>query len=70
MGRLTGRPVPAFANLSVFLVIRKPQLGKHRPDIKSDYYCFPEGMHLVFYKILDDGIDIIGVFHRSMDVEG
>lgn len=47
-----------------------PQLGKHRPDIKSGYYCFPEGMHLVFYKILDDGIDIIGVPHQSMDVEG
>lgn len=46
------------------------KLGKHRADIKSGYYCFPEGMHLIFYKILGQGIDIIGVPHRSMDVEG
>ena len=44
-----------------------PQLGKHRAEIKPDYYCFPEGMHLVFYKITRDGIDIIGVPHQSMD---
>ena len=44
-----------------------PQLGKQRAEIKPDYYCFPEGMHLVFYKITRDGIDIIGVPHQSMD---
>jgi len=25
-----------------------PLIGKTRNDIKSGYYCFPEGMHLVF----------------------
>jgi len=44
-----------------------PQLGKQRTDIKSRYYCFPEGMHLIFYKITRDGIDIIGIPHQSMD---
>lgn len=28
-----------------------PFLGKQRPDVKKGYYCFPEGMHLVFYKV-------------------
>lgn len=45
-----------------------PQLGKQRTDIKSGYYCFPEGMHLIFYKITRDGIDIIGIPHQSMDL--
>jgi len=44
-----------------------PQLGKQRAEIKPDYYCFPEGMHLIFYKITQDGIDIIGIPHQSMD---
>jgi toxin ParE1/3/4 len=44
-----------------------PQLGKQRADLKPGYYCFPEGMHLIFYKITRDGIDIIGVPHQSMD---
>jgi len=44
-----------------------PQLGKQRAEIKPGYYCFPEGMHLVFYTATRDGIDIIGIPHQSMD---
>ena len=44
------------------------QLGKQRPEIKPGYYCFPEGMHLIFYKVIRSGIDIIGIPHRSMDI--
>jgi len=42
-----------------------PLLGKQRDDIKKEYYCFPEGMHLVFYIIKDGQIEIIGVPHQS-----
>ncbi|HED18381.1 MAG TPA: type II toxin-antitoxin system RelE/ParE family toxin, partial [Gammaproteobacteria bacterium] len=44
-----------------------PQLGKQRAEIKPGYYCFPEGMHLIFYKITPDEIEIIGIPHQSMD---
>ena len=44
-----------------------PQLGKQRTEVKPGYYCFPEGMHLIFYKITQDGIDIIGIPHQSVD---
>ncbi len=44
-----------------------PQLGKQRAGIKPGYYCFPEGMHLIFYKITQDQIDIIGIPHQGMD---
>ena len=47
-----------------------PQLGKHRTDLKPGYYCFPEGMHLIFYTITQNGIDIIGVPHQNMDIVG
>jgi len=45
-----------------------PYAGKDREDIKSGYYCFPEGMDLVFYTMTETGIDIIGVPHQNMDV--
>ena len=45
-----------------------PLIGKKRDDIKTGYYCFPEGMHLVFYMLTKNGIDIIGIPHQSMDV--
>ena len=44
-----------------------PLIGKRRDDIKDGYYCFPEGMHLIFYTITKSGIDIIGIPHQSMD---
>ena len=44
------------------------RLGKQRPEVKPGYYCFPEGTHLVFYKITPSGIDIIGVPHQNMDI--
>ena len=40
-----------------------PYSGRKRDDIKTGYYCFPEGMHLIFYTIHNDQIDIIGVPH-------
>ena len=47
---------------------RNPYIGKDREDIKNGYYCFPEGMHLVFYTMTEYGIDIIGIPHQNMDV--
>jgi toxin ParE1/3/4 len=45
-----------------------PRLGRHRPDINQRYFSFPEGEHLIFYRIEGDTIEIIGVPHRLMDV--
>ena len=47
-----------------------PYVGKNRDDIKRGYYCFPEGMHLVFYTLSEDGIEIIGIPHQGMDIIG
>mgnify|MGYP002638412187 FL=1 len=49
-------------------VADNPLLGKQRDDVKKGYYCFPEGMHLVFYKIINKQIEIIGIPHQSMDI--
>ena len=45
-----------------------PRLGKHRTDISEGYYSFPEGQHVVFYLCTPNGIDIIGIPHKDMDV--
>jgi len=51
-------------------LVENPLLGKNRNDIKEGYYCFPEGMHLVFYLIKETQLEIIGVPHQSMDIAG
>ena len=49
-------------------IAENPLLGKQRDDVKKGYYCIPEGMHLVFYKIINKQIEIIGIPHQSMDI--
>lgn len=44
-----------------------PRQGMQRPDILEGYYSFPQGQHVIFYLISQDGIDIIGVPHKHMD---
>jgi toxin ParE1/3/4 len=43
-------------------------LGRPRQDVKPGYYSYPEGMHMIFYKITQGGIDIIGIPHQNMDI--
>lgn len=45
-----------------------PMAGRKRNDIKSGYRCFPEGEHVIFYKVVRGVVDIIGVPHHSQDV--
>ena len=49
-------------------ISENPLLGKKRDDVKPGYYCFPEGMHLIFYMVTKTGINIIGIPHQSMDI--
>ena len=46
-----------------------PRLGQDRSEIRPELRSFPEGRHFVVYKIADEGIDILAVPHRSMDLE-
>jgi toxin ParE1/3/4 len=43
-------------------------LGTLREDICANYYCYPQGSHLIFYIVSAEGIDIIGIPHQAMDI--
>ena len=49
-------------------LVENPASGRKRDDIKAGYYCFPEGLHLIFYTIHNNKIDIIGIPHQRMDI--
>tara|TARA_R100000005_G_C4914141_1_gene150455 strand:+ start:371 stop:679 length:309 start_codon:yes stop_codon:yes gene_type:complete len=36
--------------------------------VAEGYYSFPQGEHVVFYLIGGEGIDIIGIPHKEMDI--
>ena len=44
------------------------KMGRKRDDIKAGYFSFPEGEHVIFYKLTNGMVDIIGIPHHSQDV--
>ncbi|MFL9835757.1 type II toxin-antitoxin system RelE/ParE family toxin [Chryseobacterium terrae] len=48
-------------------LIKNPELGKARNEIKQGLYSFPKDNHVIFYRILGDYIRIVRVLHGSRD---
>ena len=46
-----------------------PMLGKARDEVAMGYRSYPERRHVIFYLIIDESIDIIGIPHRSRDID-
>ncbi|MGB7934602.1 MAG: type II toxin-antitoxin system RelE/ParE family toxin [Gammaproteobacteria bacterium] len=46
-----------------------PELGKCRDELYKGLRVYPSGKHLVFYLIMDKGIDVVRILHGSMDVQ-
>lgn len=46
-----------------------PAIGKRCNFIKSGYYKFPQGSHIIFYKVAPNKtLEIIRILHKNMDV--
>ncbi len=45
-----------------------PYMGAERPDIGNGYRYLPEGKHLIFYRVENSTVIILGVPHASMDI--
>jgi toxin ParE1/3/4 len=46
-----------------------PILGRARDEIKEGYRSFKEGSHVIFYRVAEGTIEIIGIPHQNMDIE-
>jgi toxin ParE1/3/4 len=53
-----------FAKLAKF-----PQMGQGREDLALSLRSFPIGNYLIFYRTLDEGIEIARIIHGSQDIE-
>ncbi|WP_075172565.1 type II toxin-antitoxin system RelE/ParE family toxin [Neptunomonas phycophila] len=46
-----------------------PSMGKNCDFIKFGYHKFPQGSHIIFYKVVPNRtIEIIRILHKNMDV--
>ncbi|ABB76072.1 toxin ParE1/3/4 [Nitrosospira multiformis ATCC 25196] len=46
-----------------------PMLGRARDEVKEGYRSFKEGSHIIFYRVVESTIEIIGIPHQNMDIE-
>jgi toxin ParE1/3/4 len=50
-----------------FMLAENPYLGKRRYELAGSPMSFHCEKHVIFYRIADEGIEIIRVLHESMD---
>ena len=46
-----------------------PQLGRERSELAPFLRSFPVKNYLIFYRPIDEGIEIVRILHGSQDIE-
>jgi len=50
----------------IFLhLLKNPESGKKRDEIKKGLYSFPKDNHIIFYRIFNNSIRIVRILHGS-----
>lgn len=47
---------------------RNPGLGPMRPELGDDVQSFPVGNYILFYRRIEDGIELLRVLHGARDL--
>ncbi|BAZ12375.1 plasmid stabilization system protein [Calothrix sp. NIES-4071] len=46
-----------------------PFMGKERPEIMEEIRSFPVKSYVIFYRPLDNGIEVVRILHGARDIE-
>ena len=46
-----------------------PGIGRRREDIAPNLRSFPEGNYLIFYRVIEDGIEVARILHGAQDID-
>ena len=46
-----------------------PGLGRACPEVRAGYFRYRSGSHVLFYREIADGVDVVRILHTRMDVE-
>jgi toxin ParE1/3/4 len=50
-------------------VTADPRIGRTADDVRPGYRRYSVGSHVIFYRITQDGIDVVRVLHSHMDFD-
>ncbi|MCR9182932.1 MAG: type II toxin-antitoxin system RelE/ParE family toxin [Flavobacteriaceae bacterium] len=51
------------------ILVKNPEVGKQRDEIKKGLYSFPYASHIIFYRIFKNHIRIVRILHGSRDLK-
>jgi len=46
---------------------KNPHVGKTRDDLYAGLHVYPSAKHLIFYLVVEKGIDAVRILHERMD---
>jgi hypothetical protein len=49
------------------MLVADPHLGRDCSHIRDGYRKYASGSHVLFYRLADDGVDIVRILHERMD---
>ncbi|MDR3448418.1 MAG: type II toxin-antitoxin system RelE/ParE family toxin [Alphaproteobacteria bacterium] len=52
---------------AIQLVSENPGLGRSCDAVRAGYRKYPAGSHIFFYRLIDNGIDVVRVLHQNMN---
>ena len=55
--------------LTVLERLASGKLKGRKADIRNGYLKYPAGKHLIFFRPIEDEIEVIRILHQSMDFE-
>ena len=51
------------------MVTEDPRRGRPSNELRKGYRKYPAGSHMLFYRSIKSGIDIVRILHGRMDFE-
>jgi toxin ParE1/3/4 len=54
---------------AVDLVAETPALGRNCDYIRQGYQKYPVGSHVLFYRQVEDAVDVVRILHQNMDFD-
>ena len=49
-------------------LVEFPDIGRKHPKLSQDIYYVVEGKHYIFYKKVEEGIEVLRLLHHRMDI--
>jgi toxin ParE1/3/4 len=54
---------------AVGLIAEAPTIGRNCDHVRQGYRKYPVGSHVLFYREIDDGVDVVRILHQRMDFD-